>query len=271
MRISLKAKKIILNLALIIMLLFLAFLILDLVVTLQTEPTNSNSVMVSSSGVIGPSFPYLVLQISPPGYPPVGDNWRINVFIVRNPGKQILEPALNATVTVTTVSSGEEVVYQLSVSEDGEADFVYRPECSDIAFQAHGFNGTASNIMVLTSHFVQSQDIENPLYFSGSALIAEIATILIEIKKTGRSVSKARRFVESSLIGFDLVLLTFVTAFAFYARMFLGTIWGYPENILDGFITVTLIKYAFTIGFLLFLGLMIYGMFIFLRKYVRAE
>jgi len=250
---------IILNL--VILLLIVSIIVLWANLFLLQSGLMRTEVGIKSYGIIGgPFVPYLVMQVSPPGYPPVGGTWNINVFAAKNWGSwgPILEPAPNVNVTVTLLSWGKERVVRLTTNEKGEAEFDYQPEYTDIAFQAQGLNIVDSDAFVLTSRFVQTQDIENPLYFGAIAIVAEIATIFIDIRRTGNQISKLRTKIESSVIAIDLFLLIFATLVSIYSKLFLGTIWGYPEDILSGLITVTLLKYVFYTGILMFIGIIVY-------------
>jgi hypothetical protein len=48
-----------------------------------------------------------------------------------------------------------------------------------------------------------------------------------------------------------ICLFATVSFFSLYSKLFQGTIWGYPENLFDSIITLTLLKYLTYFGFVL--------------------
>jgi hypothetical protein len=97
------------------------------------------------------------MQISPPGYPSVGEQWTINVYIAdvaSSTKKLTFRPALNSTVVITLLLDGDLRTYELPVEENGKALFQFLPGYSDIAFQANCPGLSSSEKLVLSEHYV---------------------------------------------------------------------------------------------------------------------
>jgi hypothetical protein len=139
-----RGKKILWFCLFVLLVIFFAFLLLFLSPVGPLAPSGNTIALPTRGRIV--YLPYLVIQISPPGYPVAGTEWKINVYEVDDlsSGVPILKPATNSTVTVNLISSGKEALCQLRTDENGEAVFTYRPEFTDIAFQARTGNNTLS-------------------------------------------------------------------------------------------------------------------------------
>ena len=202
-------------------------------------------VRITSRGVIVHMVPYLTMQVSPPGYPPVGESWVINAYIVDEtpPGNTLtFRPALNSTIVVTLLSDGWAKTYELPIDENGRASFQFLPEYSDIAFQAYYPGLQPSNKIVISEHYVSLDEIDFLLTFNAFTVISSSLGSTWLIRKG--AVSKLKKWT----LFFFICLFSFVTVFSIYSRFFLGTTWGYPEKIRGSLITVTRLKIISFLG-----------------------
>lgn len=198
-------------------------------------------------------YPYLVMQISPPGYPTVGESWILSVFkvdVTDSGDRAIFQPALNSTVVITLNSDGSVKTFELPVDEKGKASFQFFPEYSDIAFQAYSPGIPPSEKIILRQHYVSFNEIRELLTFSTVIFICSLlgSGWLIHEGKVG----KWQRWI---LILF-IILFSVVTIISIYSRLFQGTTWGYPEKIIGDLITFTrlkLISFSGVISFVFFL------------------
>lgn len=202
-------------------------------------------VRITSRGIIVQVVPYLTMQISPPGYPPVGESWAINVYIVdRTPSRNTLtfRPALNSTVVVTLLSDGWVKTYELPVDENGRASFQFLRGYSDVAFQAHCHGLSPSKKIVFSEHYVSPDEVNSLLAFNVFTLVFGSlgSGFLIRKGKIGK--------LQKWILFFFLCLFSFVTIFSTYSTFFLGTTWGYPENIVGSLITFTKLKTTSFLG-----------------------
>ena len=199
------------------------------------------------SGTIGWRIaPSLWLEVSPMGYPQVGQSWNIFLYEVDiSSGTMNLRPSFpNSTVAVQLKSDGSEQVYYLPVDEKGQTSFQYLPDYSDIAFQASR-GELSSQKIIISKHYVSSEVVNTLSTFNVLMSIASalVGGLTFRYGKLGKLVKMA------FLLTF--FLSAFVTLFSLYVKYFRETIWGYPENIIDGIMTLTLLKYASYIGVVL--------------------
>jgi len=182
--------------------------------------------------------PYLHIDVSPMGYPIIGQSWTIHVYvggITQN--RMTFSPSSNSTVVVTVNCEGSKRDYNLSVNANGEALFAFLPEYSDVAFQA--FNGKlSSEKLVVSTHYVSSGTLD--LLVGVGGLMTGVSTCggILTFRNT-----KAKRMLKICCLVI-LCLIAVVSVLSSYARLFQETVWGYPENVIDGIITLTLLKYA---------------------------
>lgn len=207
---------------------------------------------IISTGQIAPSYPRLEIQVYPPGYPSLGESWTINVYIVNVTSEHALpkfHSALNSTVVVTVLSDEGEQIYELPVDENGKASFQFFPEYSDIAFQAYYPVLPPSAKIVLSQHYVSSEVVDVLLSYNlGFSLIGSpVIGLTIRKRRIGKLASLTLYFI--------IFLFCFVWLFSLYSKLFQYTIWGHPNNIAGGFITINLLKnisYLATVSIILF-------------------
>lgn len=206
---------------------------------------------IHTKGVI---LPFLFLQVSPPGYPQIGQSWKINVYIVNRTvdHKPLYETASNASVIVTVLSEGRETVYQLHTDDKGEALFQFRPEYESIAFQAY-YSGILSEKIILTTSYVSVDIVNTLLIYNIFSVIGSIASSLFYKPKKSPPLAIINSLTKLIFVCV-LCIFSFITLICIYAKIFLSTAWGYPENLMNGYITFTLLRYVFYVGIILFLA-----------------
>lgn len=219
-----------------------------------------------SRGTINRIYPRLVIQVSPPGYPSPGKEWEVSVFEVSLVSdSEIHRPASNSNVTVVLRSSGMEQVFYLRVDDNAQATFLYRPEYSDIAFQA--FQGDlSSQTVILSKHYVSSDVVDNLLRFNILALAVSVVSggFILRQRKIDR--------VAKGILLLDICLFAFVMVFSAFSKLFQGTAWGFPENIVGGVITITLLRYLWFIGLIVVvLVVPLFGAFMWLTQRVEKR
>lgn len=198
-----------------------------------------------SGTFVGVVWPHLYIEVSPMGYPAVGCPWIVNVYVVDVVSNNvILRPSNNSTVVVTVKHGNYGQAYNLPVGADGQATFDFLPGCSDVAFQAISGELSSEKIVVST-HYVSSDVVDSLISVNGlmSAVSTAGGALTIHSKKT-RNMLKITSVVVISLFAA-------VSFFSLYSKLFQGTIWGYPENLFDSVITLTLLKYLTFFGFVL--------------------
>jgi hypothetical protein len=185
------------------------------------------------------------IEISPNGYPSPGQMWTMSVYSVNITSNHVFfTPSTNSTVMVYVMDLGVNKIYSLPVDEKGRAEFTYQSEYSDVAFQAFCGNFTSEKV-VFSVHYVSSNIVDTMLSISGPlSAVTGMAGITVRKKKMNSLISVL-------LIG-AFVLFALVTVFAFYCVFFFGTVWGYPENVFDGLVTLSLLKYLAILGIALF-------------------
>jgi hypothetical protein len=162
----------------------------------------------------------------------------------------IFQPSSNSTVLVTAWENGETRTYSLQTDEKGEASFQYLPQFSDIRFQAFNAQYSPSQMVIVSSHFVPSNAVDNLLLLDFPSLLASIGVIFFLPK--GKITKYARLyFLGKCLAACTVGISAFVTFCAAYSRGVLGTAWGYPENIIGNVVTFTALNAAFLTGFVL--------------------
>jgi hypothetical protein len=68
---------------------------------------------------------------------------------------------------------------------------------------------------------------------------------------------KVTRILVFLLILFLAVLFSIIAILAFYASFYLETAWGFPENIIGNFVTVSILEYATIVGIILFFSFIV--------------
>jgi hypothetical protein len=193
------------------------------------------------------------LEVSPPGYPVVGNSWTIQAFFT-NVSSGILRycPLPNCTVLVYVKTDQWSRTYQLTTDENGLTTFQYLPEYTDVAFQALAGN-YASQKVVFSTNFVSSTTLGEMLSINAVLSLPSAWGSLVVAKKKWKSL--LRGLFMASLISFLLV-----TFFALYSLFWLGSSWGYPNAVIDGVITMSSMEGLTISGFvLLFISLLIKG------------
>jgi hypothetical protein len=204
-------------------------------------------------GYIGTN-PHLDLQVSPPGYPPVGNFWRINVYIVNETsGGPIFQPGVNSTVVVTLSMNGWPEQHELQTDQHGIASFQFLSQYTDIAFEAHHPQLPPSHRLVLSSYYVSPEVVDTFLTYNAFSVLGTLGSgFLISSQQSNRL--RVWRKLRKWVLVVVFCLFSFVTLVSAYARLFQSTPWGYPENIVGSFITFSLIKSVFYGGLALFVG-----------------
>ncbi len=222
------------------------FLIYSFVISPEEDPLTRG---IISTGKIRHPDPYLDIRVSPSGYPPFGETWTINVYIVdTTPALPKFQPALNSTVIVTVSSKGSEQTCDLPVDENGRASFQFLPEYRDIAFHATRPGLPPSEKIVLSEHFVSSEVVDSLLAYN--IFVPAIGSPIMALKIRRERIGKLAILT----ISFIIFSFCFVGLVSLYSKLFQYTIWGYPNNIAGGFITFDSLIYisylATVLGFL---------------------
>lgn len=199
--------------------------------------------------------PYLTLDVSPPGYPIVGEFWRISVYVVTLDSSSrtlTYTPANDSTVVVTLIMGGEEKTFEIPTDDNGIASFQYLSKYTDIAFEAINPEVPFSqgDRVVIRSNFISSNIVDTLLAFNVISGAGSIVSLLVP--KLNRMGKNSRRIMKTVLVC-DICILAFVMLNTIYSKLFQSTIWGYPENIFGNLITFTLLKQIFYVGIALFL------------------
>ena len=204
----------------------------------------------------GPN-PHLELQVSPPGYPQAGRSWTINVYVVNETsGGPIYQPAVNSSVVVTVSVNGWPEKHELQTDMDGVASFQFLSEYTDIAFEAYDPPLEPSATLVLGTYYVPPEVVDTFLTFNAFSVLSAVGSgflISNEDRKRSWVWTKVRKWLLVTTCLF-VCLFAFVTLISVYSKLYQGTPWGYPENIMGGFVTFSLIKTVFYWGLVLFIG-----------------
>jgi len=220
-------------------------LLADFTYKQQTKISNygviiSNTVTVTV--IRAPRF--INVEVSPMAFPVVGASWNIFVY-AQNVSSDLAfyTPQPNATVVATVNVGNMTRTYSLPVDENGQTEFQYLADYTDVAFKA-AYGGNESETVVISTHFAPSDTVDTLMLVSG--LMSPLTGI-----GSGLSFrSKKVKLVLSTLITAVFVVFIFIMIFSIYTKLFLGTIWGYPENI--GFVSLNLLKYAMIVCVVLF-------------------
>jgi phage shock protein PspC (stress-responsive transcriptional regulator) len=195
----------------------------------------SNTITVTVYGEIH-------IEVSPVEYPVAGQSWTIFVYSTNVTSEGVfLSPLPNSTVAVSVNDNGQSKVYHLLVDAKGQAEFQYLPSYTDVAFQA--FEGDyQSEKIVISKHYVSSNVIETMLLVNGSFSLATgvctgLAKLRHKIKKT-----------LTVLFIVVIALFAVISLLAFYSRLFLETPWGYPEIVIENYVSLDTLKYATIFG-----------------------
>lgn len=216
-----------------------------------------NQVTLRSTGYLW-TGPYMIVEVSPPGYPPIGEYWSIRVFVVNRTSEGIVFQRLS-NVTILAVALVDDITknYELNVDTNGETSMQFQSGCSDIAFQAISAELPPSEKVIITDHYVPASAIDSLLSFNAfSALGLLIANFAVFERKGWKSprMGILWKFWMASIVCFFSI--TFFVSL--YTKIFLWSQWGYPENIVDGFITITYLNYVFYFGVILLFVFVLY-------------
>jgi hypothetical protein len=187
---------------------------------------------------------YLHIEVSPMAFPVLGQSWKIFVYSQNESSDYVYyTPQSNASVFVTA-KNGKQATYSLPVDANGQTEFQFLTEYTDVAFSAT-YGGNDSETIVISTHYVPSDTVDTLLLANGflSPTTGIVAGLSFRKKKA--------KVVFSLLITGVFILFIFITVFSIYSKLFLGTIWEYPENVV-GSVSLTLLKYATIIGVILF-------------------
>ena len=203
---------------------------------------------------------HLELQVSPPGYPEIGDFWDIFVYKVNLTKEEppLREYAQNATIVVEILNKDETVsYYALFTNNEGRATFQYAPNHSEVCFQAFLRGYKASNRIVLRDRYVPPSTLTFLFSFSSGSLAFAGAVKYFSDKK--------KLPFRKTLFCILLIVMTissFILFSTLYVLLYKSTSWGFPSEIISKYITietlkiltfVTAILHVFAI-FLIFLG-----------------
>lgn len=234
------------------LILVVEILIVSLViVSWLIPPTSRPSYVVTlpTLGTIIPATvfhaPYVEIQVSPPGYPPVGEFWTIHIYVVNKTAQDKLaySEASNASLIVTLISDGVKKTYELSPNENGVATFQYHSSYTDIAFEAQTPELSPSQKAVLSTHYVSSDVVDTLFTFNIFSILIWLPSGYLIADKIGFSAKWVK--LEKLILLFMVFLFIFVFLSALYVKSFRGTIWGYPHNLVNGFITLSLLRDIF--------------------------
>jgi uncharacterized membrane protein YeaQ/YmgE (transglycosylase-associated protein family) len=211
----------------------------------QTQISNYGLIVSDSVTVTVIRAPrFIAVEVSPLAFPVVGESWKIFVY-AQNVSSDLgfYTPQPNATVLVTVNDGNKIKTYNLPADEKGQTEFQYLADYTDVAFRA-SYAGNESETVVISTHFAPSDSVDTLMIVSGfmSPLTGIGSGLSFRNKKV--------KMVLSTLITGVFVVFIFIMIFSTYAKLFLGTIWGYPENI--GLVSLDLLKYATIIGVVLF-------------------
>jgi len=217
-------------------------------IEITTEPSRLTFIYhFPQHGVIVYPFPILTVSISPPGYPETGSSWKINVYIQNN--TYIYKPVPNATIGVTVESAGLTKSYELKADNNGEALFQFLPGYDSIAFQAY-YSGISSEKVVLSESYVSVEIVDTLLTYNAFSALGSLASDLVY--KPKKCAKLAIWINLTKILGICVFgIFSFVTLTCIYAKISLGTVWGYPENIIGSYITFALLRYVFYTGVVL--------------------
>jgi hypothetical protein len=237
-------------------LIIIIFFIVSLVPTTSTVRNPSHEIISRGSIWTGP---YVIVEVSPPGYPVIGQSWIIRVYLANLTGEGdiVFQSYSNVTVFVFALVDGKNRNYELNVDANGETMFQFNAGCTDIAFQAVSSEFSPSSRVVITSHYVPASAIDTLLSFNAFSALGLLAADFAVFERKNwksRRMGILWKFWMASIV----FLFSFVFFVSLYAKLFLGTLWGYPENIIGGFVTVGLLNYVFYLGVILLFVFVLY-------------
>jgi hypothetical protein len=181
-------------------------------------------------------------------YPVVGQAWIVFVYSANvNSSNVFLSRLANASVEVFVKERGTSRTYNLTTDSSGVAEFPYLSDYIDVAFQA--FNGSDfSEKVVVSTRYVSSNIVGTMLLMSSLMCALNGMTGYVTVRK------KLMKPLLSVLFIGALVLCALVTVFASYCALYLGTVWGYPENVFGGVVTLSVLQYLAISGIVLFVA-----------------
>jgi len=219
-----------------------------------TSTQNYTATVISKGTVV--RLPMLEIQVSPPGFPEVGQFWKINVFLINktdNQGNLVYESAPDSIIIVTVPIEAGQKKYELVTNENGEAPFQYVSEYKGVSFQAKYADDLVSPEITLSNYFVPSDVVDTLLYYNVFSVVGSLASgFLIKPDVTARY--KSWRRLSRTALFCSIALFAFVTLSSLISKTFEGTTWGYPNKILNSPIDFTLLRYVFYIAVLLLIS-----------------
>ncbi|MGD0495333.1 MAG: hypothetical protein ABSB28_04765 [Candidatus Bathyarchaeia archaeon] len=238
MKLAVNRKKI-----LVIVTAMIAFLAGYIAVSYLGKPVRGGTYVIFSQTLrwINP----LQIEVSPQGYPVIGESWTIRVYaVIIVSGNATFQPSHNSTVLAFVNVGGFMQTYNLSVDTDGQTTFKYLSEYSDVAFQAYS-GDLRSGKVIFSTHYVSSDIVDGLVSVEGSMTFLSVCGGILNLRS-----EKARRIFKMVSV---VVICYFavVISFLMYSRLFQSTVWGYPENVIDGIITLRLLTYAVYFGVVL--------------------
>ena len=223
---------------------------------LSNENSNvqsESSVKLSASGSVTVTVTraprYVHIEVSPMAFPVMGQSWTIFVYSQNSSlDIPVYRATPNATVTITAKNATQTKIYKVNVDEIGRAEFPFLVQYEDIAFQAE-YGGNQSETISISKHYESAETVDNLIILGG--LLSPISGITgIGTSMTFRN--KKIRTAITTLMACMFTVFFVVLSFSVYSKVYLTTIWGYPENI-NEFISLTLLKNISFFGFILFI------------------
>lgn len=225
--------------------------------------TISTSVSVTATFTQKPR--YLHMEVSPMAFPVIGQSWTIFVYSLSSSSDTIIyRPQPNALVKITTKERDKTIIYNLTVNEIGQSQFLYSGQYEDLAFQAE-YRGNQTELISISTHYTSKDTVDNLIKFSGLLVLANgIETILTSFRVLEIDNRKIR-ITFASLLAFLSIVSAAVFLISVFSKMYLETIWGYPENI-NKYISFTLLT---NITFVVFISILIISVSIGITKLYR--
>jgi hypothetical protein len=172
-----------------------------------------------------PPFPELRIDVSPPGYPPSGESWKITVWEWNGSLGSTWLKASNASVTLFQET---DETWTTLTGIDGEAVIQYRPEYGHVRFEASK-SGFPSVDWSPAYRFI-SLEIVIASYTLFFALAGATVALLKSFFDHERSLQLFVRICGYGA-GLTLVVLSFLEGTWFFRNLYTGATWGFNETV----------------------------------------
>lgn len=222
--------------------------------------------VIPTTGII---LPVLTVQVTPPGYPQIGEYWKINVYFINSTrdGEPVYKPASNATVFVNILVGRYERIFEKTADKNGETLFQCTSQYEAISFEAH-YSGSSSAKVIISGSFLSSDVVNTLLMYNLFSVIGSFASDMLLKPRKSAKLSKWKKLSRLMLICV-FCLFSFVTFTCIYVKLFRGTAWGYSEDVVGSLITFTSLRYIFYVAIICFFVLWV--MMLVIRGLERAE